>query len=125
MIISSLPFRVREQLDGKLRAAAFGGLAEIGRWLADTGHPVDAPSLAAHSAALQAADRLSQRAYGLLKVTLASEAAGEPAEHRQRVNDIVIELGRIEVYKRALLDELVALQLSGHTVEPPNVPTEA
>ena len=94
-IVSLLPAPVRNDLDRRLRASAYGDLEGLADWLTAEGHPISKSSLGTYSMKLKARDR------GML----------EEVSERDR---LLLELGRIRFRELQLFDQLMAQEEAEH-----------
>lgn len=120
--VEILPPEIRQALEERLRAKAYGDLNGHSDWLKTLGHEISKSSIHRYAQGLQGADRLAGR--HTARVRMAMRANGDlPTVIEGRAGEILAELGRVAVYERSLMDELRAIMVDQKTsIFPENDP---
>lgn len=103
---ATLPSTLRNQLDTRLRASAFGQLEDHVAWLAEGGTKLSKSALGRYAIALRRHDaRAGRDGAAFLEENKAQRASKAP----RRLSQVLDELARLQARQSALLKELEKL----------------
>lgn len=106
--VMALPADVRQELDAKLRAAAYGNLVEISEWITGKAYPISKSGLHRYAAGLKATDAARGDAEAQLLTAITNQH--QQADNiRGRKATLLMRLGLLEVERAKLLTELAPM----------------
>lgn len=106
---TTLPARLRAQLDAKLRAAGYGNVVATSAWLAEMGHPLSKSAIHRYSSRLRAVDAAAGR--GVAPVLESRPASKKRDVSGNRRAEILEELRSLHARQGELLAELSAFPI--------------
>lgn len=104
--VLKLPEHVREHLDMQIRASAYSGYVAISEWLESVhGHQISKSVLGEYGKVLRESDAQFGISVGMLRKAIASSVSPN-----HRLDDLLLELGRLRLREHQILAEIEALE---------------
>lgn len=113
---ATLPDDIRSQLDGMLRASAYGDLHQASAFLSAKGISIGKSSIHRYASCLRLAD--ASAGVGLARVLTAKRPIKKRAAPGDRRAQLMAELAALHKRQGEVLAELAALPLSSDSVAP-------